>query len=169
MTPAKKISLHNRIPGLFKDAERRQDWKSNKYGDVQLMSNLQKLVTAYFKGVDDQDIDLILGTLDEDCVFAVETHGVRLGGHAEITGMFERLWADHISVLHDRFHFVDADNGRDIAVRFHVTNTLHDGSLVHKSNCNFFTVNNGKFNSVRVYMSGENTLRNDPGQTTSAG
>ena len=134
-----------------------------------LMSNLQKLVTAYFKGVDDQDIDLILGTLDEDCVFAVETHGVRLGGHAEITGMFERLWADNISVLHDRFHFVDADNGRDIAVRFHVTNTLHDGSLVHKSNCNFFTVNNGKFDSVRVYMSGENTLRNDPGQTESAG
>ena len=49
------------------------------------MSNLQKLVTAYFKGVDDQDIDLILGTLDEDCEFAVETHEVRLGGHALVS------------------------------------------------------------------------------------
>ena len=122
------------------------------------MSDLAPLVISYFKGVDDQDIDILLGTLDENCVFSVETHGVNLRGHGEIRGMFDRLWAHHAAVRHDLFHFINAGNGADIAVRFRVTNTLHDGSLVYKSNCNFFTASNEKFTEVRVYMAGENTL-----------
>jgi len=122
------------------------------------MSDLQQLVLTYFRGVDKQMIDLILGTLASDCVFSVETHGVTLNGHEEIRGMFDRLWSHHAAVRHDQFHFVDAGNGRDIAVRFRVTNTLHDGSLVHKSNCNFFTAADDTFTAVRVYMAGENTL-----------
>ena len=122
------------------------------------MSNLEPLVLPYFSGVDGQDIDTLLGTLHESCVFSVETHGVTLFGHDEIRGMFERLWSHHAAVRHDQFHFVDAGNGTDIAVRFRVTNTLHDDSMVYKSNCNFFTASNGKFTEVKVYMAGENTL-----------
>ncbi|MEC8130105.1 MAG: nuclear transport factor 2 family protein [Pseudomonadota bacterium] len=122
------------------------------------MSDLKALVLSYFRGVDQQDIGLIFETLAEDCVFCVETHGVTLNGHGEIGGMFERLWSHHAAVRHDQFHFVDAGNGADIAVRFRVTNTLHDGSLVYKSNCNFFTAAAGCFTEVRVYMAGENTL-----------
>ena len=72
--------------------------------------------------------------------------------------MFDRLWSHHAAVRHDRLHFVDAGNDADIAVRFRVTNTLPDGSLVYKSNCNFFTARDGLFTEVRVYMAGENTL-----------
>jgi hypothetical protein len=126
------------------------------------MSDLMPLVLTYFKGVDGQDIDILLGTLDENCVFSVETHGVKLHGHDEIRGMFDRLWAHHAAVRHDQFHCVDAGNDIDIAVRFRVTNTLHDGSLVYKSNCNFFTAKSGKFTEVRVYMAGENTLDRKP-------
>ena len=126
------------------------------------MSRLNDLVLAYFRGVDGEDIELIFETLARDCVFSVETHGVRLSGHDEIRGMFERLWAHHAAVRHDQFHFVDSGNGADIAVRFRVTNTLHDGSLVHKSNCNFFTAKDGRFTEVRVYMAGENTLDRNP-------
>lgn len=122
------------------------------------MSDLKALVLSYFRGVDQQDIGLIFETLAEDCVFSVETHGVTLTGHGEIGGMFERLWSHHAAVRHDQFHFVDAGNEADIAVRFRVTNTLHDGSLVYKSNCNFFTAAAGRFTEVRVYMAGENTL-----------
>ena len=43
-------------------------------------------------------------------------------------------------------------------MRFRVTNTLPDGSLVYKSNCNFFTARDGLFTEVCVYMAGENTL-----------
>ena len=122
------------------------------------MSDLQQLVLTYFRGVDEQKIDMILGTLASNCVFSVETHGVTLNGHEEIRGMFDRLWSHHAAVRHDQFHFVDAGNGADIAVRFRVTNTLHDGSLVHKSNCNFFTAAGDTFTAVRVYMAGKNTL-----------
>ena len=119
---------------------------------------MKALVLRYFSGVDNQDISLILETLAPDCIFSVETHGVRLQGHDAITAMFERLWSHHASVLHDQFHFAEDNTTSIIAVRFQVTNQLHDGSTVHKSNCNFFTVKNGLFTEVRVYMAGENTL-----------
>ena len=122
------------------------------------MSELRNLVTTYFKGADEENLDLILHTLHTDCVFSVETHNVCLTGHTEITDMFLQLWSNHASVLHDQFYFVEGRAGREIAVRFQVTNKRLDGTFVHKSNCNFFTVREGKFDSVRVYMSGENTL-----------
>ena len=119
---------------------------------------MKALVLRYFSGVDNQDISLILETLAPDCILSVETHGVRLQGHDAITAMFERLWSHHTSVLHDQFHFAEDNTTSIIAVRFQVTNQLHDGSTVHKSNCNFFTVKDGLFTEVRVYMAGENTL-----------
>ena len=119
---------------------------------------MKALVLRYFSGVDNQDISLILETLAPDCVFSVETHGVRLQGHDAITAMFERLWSHHTSVLHDQFHFAEDNTTSIIAVRFQVTNQLHNGSTVHKSNCNFFTVKDGLFTEVRVYMAGDNTL-----------
>jgi ketosteroid isomerase-like protein len=116
------------------------------------------LVQSYFSGVDGEDLDQVLATLTEDCRFSVETHGVALTGHAEIGGMMQQLWSRHKAVLHDNFHYVcDPENGT-IAARFRVTNTLQDGTQVHKSNCNFFTIKNGKFDTVAVYMAGENTL-----------
>ena len=117
------------------------------------------LVGRYFDAVDGEDLAALLDTLHPDCVFSVETHGVRLEGHDEITAMFTRLWADHAAVLHHRFtHVSDPDTGQ-IASRFTVQNTEHDGSLTHKSNCNFFDIKDGRFASVRVYMTGQNTLK----------
>ena len=122
------------------------------------MNIIEQLVLTYFRGVDEQDPGLIFQTLAPDCVFSVETHGVELQGHKEIQGMLDRLWSHHAAVRHDRFHFVDASNGADIAVRFRVTNTLPDGSLVYPSNGQVFTAKDGRFTEVRVYMAGENTL-----------
>jgi len=126
------------------------------------MSNVlfdpEGLVHRYFSGVDGQDLEKIFQTLADDCVFTVETHRVRLQGRDEIDGMFHRLWRNHKSVCHDRFKFV-TDAGRNrVAVQFQVTNTRHDGSLVLKSNCNFFEIRHALFSSVNVYMAGENTL-----------
>jgi hypothetical protein len=77
--------------------------------------------------------------------------------------MFERLWDHHQWVKHDQFHFVEETSGNDIAVRFRVTNKLKNGELVNKSNCNFFTIQDGLFTEIRVYMAGENTLNKDDG------
>lgn len=117
------------------------------------------LVARYFDAVDAEDLTALLDTLSPDCVFSVETHGVRLEGHEQITTMFTRLWADHAAVLHHRFTHVPDPKTGHIASRFTVQNTEHDGSLTHKSNCNFFEITQGCFASVRVYMTGQNTLK----------
>ena len=123
-----------------------------------MASELKYKVIDYFKGVDTHDIQLILSTLTSDCYFAVETHGVSISGSEEISQMFERLWANHEWVKHDRFEWVICESEEAIAVRFQVTNKLLNGQLVHKSNCNFFNCKQGLFSEVRVYMAGENTL-----------
>lgn len=116
------------------------------------------LVAAYFSGVDGENPDQIFSTLTDDCRFTVETHQVALVGKDEIRGMFDRLWSNHAAVRHDNFRYVaDAGAGR-IAAQFRVVNTFDNGDAVIKSNCNFFTVRGGLFDTVAVYMAGENTL-----------
>ena len=117
------------------------------------------LVRRYFDAVDSENLAALLDTLHPDCVFSVETHGVRLEGYDDITAMFTRLWADHAAVLHHRFTHVPDPVSGHIASRFTVQNTEHDGSLTHKSNCNFFEIKDERFVSVRVYMTGQNTLK----------
>lgn len=117
------------------------------------------LVKRYFDAVDGEDLPGLLDTLAPNCIFTVETHGVRLEGHAEISGMFTRLWADHAAVLHHQFTHVPDLVGARIASRFTVQNTEYDGSVTHKSNCNFFEIAEDHFSTVRVYMTGQNTLK----------
>ena len=116
------------------------------------------LVRNYFASVDAEDMPRVLSTLTEDCRFSVETHNVVLTGHQEIQGMLKRLWLRHAAVQHDRFRFVVELEAGKIAARFRVVNTFHNGETVTKANCNFFTVRDGRFDTVVVYMAGENTL-----------
>ena len=124
-------------------------------------SSPRRMVTDYFNFVDSENLTSILELMTKDCSFNVETHGVKLKGLNQISTMFERLWDNHEWVKHDQFEWVEGRLQQDIAVRFKVTNKLHDGTLVHKSNCNFFTLQNGLFSTVRVYMAGVNTLNKD--------
>ena len=123
-----------------------------------MSSQLKQLVTRYFAFVDTEDLQSILQLMTPECVFTVETHGVELTNHEEISAMFYRLWDNHQWVKHDQFNWVEGATGDDIAVRFRVTNKLKNGEIVNKSNCNFFTMKQGLFSEIRVYMAGENTL-----------
>ncbi len=116
------------------------------------------LVEQYFGAVDGEDFAVLSATLARDCVFSVETHGVALHGIDEIKPMFDRLWSDHAAVRHQDFVHVPDPDGNRVASRFQVVNTHHDGTRVHKSNCNFFEIDDGKFSRVAVYMAGPNTL-----------
>ena len=119
---------------------------------------LVALVEKYFASVDGGDFEALRSTLTDECVFTVETHGIELKGIKSISGMFDRLWAEHKAVQHKDFiHVPDADRGR-IASRFTVVNTELNGDLTYKSNCNFFYVEDGRFSRVAVYMAGPNTL-----------
>ena len=119
------------------------------------------LVEKYFAAVDGEDLRGVLATLSEGCVFTVETHGVYLEGHDEITGMLRRLWRNHRAVRHHSFVHVPDPQGGRIASRFRVENTELDGELTRKSNCNFFEIKDGKFQAVAVYMAGVNTLNSE--------
>ncbi|HUT49374.1 MAG TPA: nuclear transport factor 2 family protein [Alphaproteobacteria bacterium] len=119
------------------------------------------LAKRYFNAVDREDLDAVIATLTEDCVFTVETHGVRLQGREAIESMMRRLWANHAAVRHLDFVYVPAPGHDSIAVRFTVINTRHDGGQTRKSNCNFFEIRDGRFDRVAVYMAGENTLDTD--------
>lgn len=120
------------------------------------------LVARYFDAVDAQRLEDILDTLTEDCVFAVETHGVLLQSPAQISGMFHRLWANHRAVRHHSFRYLPSLCGTRIAAQFQVENTELDGSLTAKSNCNFFDLQTGRFARIAVYMAGPNTLDHGP-------
>ena len=39
--------------------------------------NAENLVLKYFKGVDEENISSVLDTLTEDCVFSIETNGIK--------------------------------------------------------------------------------------------
>ena len=123
-----------------------------------MIKNPKDLVLKYFKAVDDQDLKSILETMQPNCLFRVETHSVQLNGQKEIEQMFRRLWRNHKSVKHENFYFIEDDRTGSVAVRFNVVNSLGDGGLVFKSNCNFFMLEKNLFSEVRVYMTGENTL-----------
>lgn len=112
--------------------------------------DLIALVKTYFAAVDAEDLAGVLATLSPDCRFSIETHNVRLQGHEALTGMFQRLWQAHAAVKHDQFTFVPAASDARIAAQFQVTNTLEGGGEVYKSNCNFFHVRGGKFDTVAV-------------------
>ena len=124
-------------------------------------AELVALVERYFAAVDAEDFTALRAILAAECVFSVETHGVRLEGIEAIEAMFRGLWSDHAAVRHHNFVHVPDPRENRIASRFLVINTHHDGRLVHKSNCNFFEASRERFDRVAVYMAGENTLDKD--------
>ena len=65
-----------------------------------MASELKDKVIDYFKGVDTQDIQLILSTLTSDCYCSVETHCVNMSGSRASSQIFERLWTNHQWVKH---------------------------------------------------------------------
>ena len=116
------------------------------------------LVERYFTAVDAEDLAGVLATLQDGCIFSVETHGVTLTTQDDITAMFHRLWSNHRAVRHHTFRFVPDPMGGRIAAQFQVENIELDGSLTRKSNCNVFDIEGGRFSKIAVYMAGPNTL-----------
>jgi len=115
----------------------------------------------YFANVDRKDMDAVLDCFTEDAVFTIQsaftTHEGRDTG---IRKMFENLLETYEQkIVHRDFkHVVDVENNR-CAAQFEVELTDNDGNETYLSNCNFFYLDeNGKFERVFVYMSGENVL-----------
>jgi ketosteroid isomerase-like protein len=121
-----------------------------------------QLVERYFGAVDRKDLVATLDCFTPDATFTIATFDtVHRGRDEGIRTMFERLNTRYAKVWHGDFDHVVQPPLR-IASRFRVENTLSDGSVRVKHNCNFFCldVSGGqpRFDQVVVYMSGDNSL-----------
>jgi ketosteroid isomerase-like protein len=122
-------------------------------------SELIRMVETYFARVDAKNLAGVLALLTPDCVFRIETAGIEHAGRdSGVASMFERLFARYAAVWHGDFRHVADPAAQRIASQFRVTNTAFDGAKTYKSNCNFFTLADGKFARVSIYMMGENSL-----------
>lgn len=115
-------------------------------------------VERYFAAVDRMDLAATLDCFWPDASFCIATFDtVYEGRDSGLRGMYERLFARYRRVWHGAFdHVVDGPDR--VASRFRVENTLLDGSVRVKNNCNFFRLRQGRFDEVFVYMSGDNSL-----------
>lgn len=121
---------------------------------------LQGLVERYFAAVDRMDLAATLACFEPQAQFSIANHELhRRGRDTELRAMFEGLNQRYARVWHGDFdHVIDVPAQR-VASRFTVRNTTHEGQELVKRNCNFFSVRDGQFFEVRVYMSGDNSLR----------
>lgn len=113
----------------------------------------------YFGNVDGEKLPEVVDCFCEDIIFTIQSSfTVHEGRDTGIKTMFETLFENYKHIRHGDFsHVVDVDH-QCIASRFNVHLIDNDGEEQHKSNCNFFFLENGKFRRVFVYMSGENVL-----------
>ena len=114
---------------------------------------------AYFAAVDRKDLAGTLAWLAPNARFEVASYNTVFQGHAQISGMFERLFERYQGIWHGDFRHV-VQPPELLACQFRVRNTSADGQVYHKNNSNFFRMGpQGLFVEVAVYMSGDNALR----------
>lgn len=117
---------------------------------------------GYFANVDRKDMNAVLDCFAEDAVFTIQSHfTVHEGRDTGIRKMFENLFATYEpKILHKDFeHVVDEEQNR-CSAKFNVELVeKENGKEVTFSNCNFFFFDeDGKFERVFVWFSGENVL-----------
>ena len=114
----------------------------------------------YFDGVDNKNLAQVLDCFTADAVLTeVTSHTVHEGRDAGIAAMFRKLFADFAGIWHGNFvHTADTDT-QAICSQFTVLITPTGGDELRYENCNRFYLRDGRFESVFVYMSGDNLLR----------
>lgn len=114
----------------------------------------------YFHGVDNKQMDLVLDCFNEDATLHEMTSNTVHKGREGIRKMFETLFSSFGRIWHGNFvHTADPESD---AVCSQFTVEIHPvatGELLRYENCNRFYLKDRRFQSVYVYMSGDNLLR----------
>lgn len=119
------------------------------------------VVNRYFANVDAKNLQATLDCFNPDVVFTIQSaFHTHTGRDTGVKTMFETLSASYPKkIWHGNFrHIVDVERGH-IASQFDVELIDAQDKLTKLSNCNFFWLENGKFKTVYVYMSGSNVLK----------
>jgi len=114
----------------------------------------------YFHGIDNGDMDLVMGCFHSDASLREMSSNTLHDGYDAIKEMFVALFAAHSRIWHG--NFVHTADTRECAIcsQFSVEVTsIETHELVRYESGNRFYLEDGKFRSVFVYMSGETLLK----------
>jgi uncharacterized protein (TIGR02246 family) len=116
----------------------------------------------YFDGVDNKDLEAVLDCFTADAVLTEVTSNTVHRGREAIAAMFRRLFSDFSSIWHGNFVHVGDPASNSICSQFTVLITPVGGSELRYENANRFYLKDRLFQTVYVYMSGDNLLQ--PGE-----
>ncbi len=114
----------------------------------------------YFHGVDNFDMDLVMDCFQRNASLREMSSNTLHEGYDAIKEMFAGLFDTHSRIWHGNFvHTVDTQEGAICSQLSMEVSPQGDAELMRYENCNRFYLEDGKFKSVFVYMSGDNLLK----------
>ena len=113
----------------------------------------------YFDGVDNKNLSQVLDCFAPDAVLTEVTSNTIHHGRDAITAMFVKLFADFESIWHGNFVHVADPASNSVCSQFTVLITPNGGSELRYENANRFYLRDRLFQTVYVYMSGDNLLK----------
>nr|WP_310523481.1 nuclear transport factor 2 family protein [Polymorphobacter sp.] len=113
----------------------------------------------YFDGVDNKNLAQIIDCFTADAVLTEVTSNTVHRGRDAIAAMFEKLFADFSHIWHGNFVHTADPSTNAICSQFTVLIAPNGGDELRYENCNRFYLKDRLFQSVYVYMSGDNLLK----------
>lgn len=113
----------------------------------------------YFDGVDNKNLTQVLDCFAVDAVLTEVTSNTVHHGREAIAAMFEKLFSDFSDIWHGNFVLVADPDSNAVATQFTVLITPNGGEELRYENCNRFYLKDRLFQTVYVYMSGDNLLK----------
>ena len=113
----------------------------------------------YFDGVDNKNLSQVLDCFALDAVLTEVTSNTVHRGRDAIAAMFVKLFADFDSIWHGNFVHVADPASNSVCSQFTVLITPNGGSELRYENANRFYLRDRLFQTVYVYMSGDNLLK----------
>lgn len=115
-------------------------------------------VENYFLALDECRLDDVLSYFEPNAVFTIQSAFITCTGHAEIHSMFTQFIDTYSSILHTDFEHIVDPTSAAISSRFRVELDNRDGSHETKQSVNHWYFNDGLFQRVYVWISGDNVL-----------
>ena len=122
--------------------------------------NYIQLVEDYFAALDGRDIDQVLTYFNEDAIFTVQSAFIVCERWQGIRDMFDQFLETYEHIVHTDFEHIVDPHSKSISSRFRVELDLFDGGHETKQSVNHWYLENGKFQRVYVWISGDNVLGN---------
>ncbi len=113
----------------------------------------------YFDGVDHKNMTQVLDCFAPDAVLTEVTSNTIHRGRDAIAAMFAKLFADFESIWHGNFVHVADPASNSVCSQFTVLITPNGGGELRYENANRFYLQDRLFQTVYVYMSGDNLLK----------